>query len=218
VPDLESEEAQLAADDPLAASTRLASPGGTGGREADRASAGSAGPHPGPGIDWKDPLTGLPGPLAWDRLLQSEEARLERYRRPVTIVLGELDGLRRLTERFGPSPADRLLPAVGDAFRREARASDQVVRLSWSRFAALLPETDEIQAINYVERVRLACDRWLESGAVSLRLSLGWASPPPSGGIEVAFRMAEARMHENRRALPHDRASGHTVDERRGRT
>ena len=43
----------------------------------------------------------------------------------------------------------------------------------------LLPETDEVQAINYVERVRAECDRWLAAGAVSMRLAIGWASPAP---------------------------------------
>jgi len=34
----------------------------------------------------------------------------------------------------------------------------------------LLTETDEIAAINYVERIRRACDLWLESGAIAMRL------------------------------------------------
>ena len=44
-----------------------------------------------------------------------------------------------------------------------------------------MPETDEVLAINYVERVRHACDLWLESGAVSLRLAIGWASSTGDG-------------------------------------
>ncbi len=146
-----------------------------------------------------DPLTGLDGPLAWERSLRDEDARLARYRRPTTVVIGELDGLRRLTDRFGTEPAQRLLPAVGAAFRREARRSDRVARLGWACFAVLLPETDEVQAINYVERVRASCDRWLESGAIALRLSIGWASPSGSGGLEPAMRIAEQRMYAERR-------------------
>lgn len=146
-----------------------------------------------------DTLTGLDAPAGWARALELEAARLSRYHRPATIVVGELDGLDRLAATFGPGAAERLLPAVADSFRREARGADRVARIGAARFAVLLPETDEVQAINYVERVRAACDRWLEAGAVALRLSLGWASPPPSGDLDTAFRLAEQRLYAERR-------------------
>ncbi len=149
-----------------------------------------------------DPLTGLEGPLGWERRLREENDRLQRYRRPVTAVVAEIDGLHRLAERFGSEPPRRVIPAVADAFRREARASDRVARVAWARFAVLLPETDEVQAINYVERVRSACDRWLESGAVALRLSVGWASPNGTGDLATAARLAEERMQAERRSMP----------------
>jgi diguanylate cyclase (GGDEF)-like protein len=146
-----------------------------------------------------DPLTGLDTPLAWDKDLAEETARFVRYRRPICVVVAELDGLSRLMERFGPDPARRVLPAVGDALRRNARRSDRVAHVGNGRFLALLPETDEIQAINYIERVRAACDRWLESGAVALHLAIGWASPTAVGELSTALRTAEERMYQERR-------------------
>jgi hypothetical protein len=62
-----------------------------------------------------------------------------------------------------------------------------------------MPETDEIQAINYVERVRAECERWLEAGASAMRLSLGWASPSAVGELDTALRTAEERMYAERR-------------------
>ncbi len=40
-----------------------------------------------------------------------------------------------------------------------------------------MPETDEIQAINFAERIRAQCDRWLAAGAISTRVAIGWACP-----------------------------------------
>ena len=65
-------------------------------------------------------------------------------------------------------PPTGSLPALADTIRRLARSADHVARLGPGRFAVLLPETDEVAAINYVERVRRACDLWLESGAMAL--------------------------------------------------
>ena len=132
-----------------------------------------------------------------------EEARSGRYGRPVSVVIAELDGLDKLAELFGAEVADRLIPPVADALRRSARAADRVARLSHTRFGVLLVETDEIRAINYVERVRAACDRWLEASAIALRLSIGWASPATDGDLRSAVRIAEERMHrEQRRPAP----------------
>lgn len=156
----------------------------------------SEGPVPDPYVD---PLTGLDTALAWERELAEENARFVRYRRPVCVVVAELDGLPRLLDRFGPDPARRVLPAVGDALRRLARRTDRVAHAGDGRFYVLLPETDEIQAINYVERVRAACDRWLEAGAVALHLSMGWASPTAVGELPAALRTAEERMYDERR-------------------
>lgn len=150
-----------------------------------------------------DAATGLDGPLSWAMAITIEEARSGRYGRPVSVVIAELDGLERLSELFGADVADRLIPPVGDALRRSARAADRVARLSHTRFGVLLVETDEIRAINYVERVRSACDGWLEASAISLRLSIGWASPATDGDLRSAVRIAEDRMHrEQHRPAP----------------
>jgi len=64
-----------------------------------------------------------------------------------------------------------------------------------------MPETAEVEAINFVERVRQACDLWLESGAIALHLSMGWASPGPESSLAEAIASANERMYaEQRRA------------------
>ncbi len=143
------------------------------------------------------------GRLEWEHRLRDEESRLARYRRPVSVVLAELEGMERLLERFGPDAAERLALPVGKTLARQARSSDQVARISLSRFAILLPETDEVEAINYVERIRTECDRWLAAGAVSMRLAIGWASPAPGGDLHTATLIAEDRLNaDRRRAIP----------------
>jgi diguanylate cyclase (GGDEF)-like protein len=142
-----------------------------------------------------DRLTGLLGPTDWNRLVADEDVRHARYKRAATIVIIELDGFERLTTALGQLAADRVIVAVTDTIRRHARKSDRVARLGPSRFGVLLPETDEIAAINYVERVRQASDLWLESGAISLRLAIGWASPVVDTGVVSAQAQAIERMY-----------------------
>ena len=165
----------------------------------------SAGPRPAipvmtsldaaPPVVRTDPLTGLLVPGEWARLLTDEEARIHRYGRPATVVLMELDGLDRLAGSLGQDAADRVVRALGDALRRHARGADHVARLGPGRFGVLLPETGEVEAVNYVERVRQLCELWLESGAIALRLAIGWASPAHETGLDDAFATAQERMY-----------------------
>jgi diguanylate cyclase (GGDEF)-like protein len=145
-----------------------------------------------------DQETGLRGSIAWEEAVGLEEARRERYGHPATVVIAELDRLDALAQQLGRDNADRLIRPVAQALRANARAADVVARLGHARFGVLLPETDEVRAINYVERVRDACDGWLDAAAVSVRLSIGWASAPSGGSLADALRIAERRMYADR--------------------
>jgi diguanylate cyclase (GGDEF)-like protein len=145
-----------------------------------------------------DAVTGLDLPGAWARWLTEEDARVQRFHRPATIVLVELAGLERLADRLGDEAAGRLIPPIATTLRHDARATDHLARLGETRFAALLPETTEVQAIHYVERVRSACDVWLEAGAVALRLSIGWAEVSPTRHADLALLDAERRLFAER--------------------
>ena len=190
---------------------RSAADAGQRGRPGRPVSAGISTPRPmvplfaAPpyGQHQTDPQTGLDLGATWERWLVEEDARIKRYRRPATVVIVELDGLERLAERLGPGAADRLVPPVAATMRRHARLSDRVARLGRGRFGTILVETDEVQAINYVERVRAAADIWLEAGAVAVRLSIGWAEANASRGMEEAAHAAEERLNgERRRQAP----------------
>ena len=135
----------------------------------------------------------------WERRIREEGTRLSRYRRPITVVLIELDGFERLVSRLGADAADRLIPAIAETLTRNGRGTDHVARLGPSRFGVLMPETDEIQAINFAERVRAQCDRWLAAGAVSTRVAIGWACPTPSSDLAAAIRIADERLQVDRR-------------------
>lgn len=176
----------------------------TNGRTGDAAAVLDARPEPGTMDSWR----------TW---LAEETARTARYHRPSTVVVVELSGLDRLADRVGPAAAAKLVPPVVDTLRRHARASDRLARLGTTRFGLVLTETDEVQAINYVERIRSGCDLWLEAGAVALRLSIGWAEIQVDRPGDAAFREAEQRMFAERRRVE-SAAAAATTEARDGLT
>lgn len=184
----DSDDRPVAGSEPSADSWRRVVP------EDDMAGAGVT--HAGILID---PSTGLDSPRAWSRSLSDEMARIARYRRPASIVLVEVEGLERLVDRFGSEAAERLLPVISETLRKNARAADHVAALERGRYGILLTETDEIRAINFIERVRTACDAWLAAGAVTLRLAIGWADANAGRTLDDAIATAEERLHADRR-------------------
>lgn len=149
-------------------------------------------------LGWGDPLSGLEGPDFWRRLLVAELARSTRYHRPLTIVLLDVEGMDDLLEVWGPEVARHTLREAAQYLRRMARISDHCVRLGTTRFGIMLTETDEIAAINFVDRVREAGPRSLSRAVGQVRFTFGWASPRPGEAPEAVMRRAEVRMKADR--------------------
>jgi diguanylate cyclase (GGDEF)-like protein len=142
---------------------------------------------------WTDPLTGTDGPRLWDRVISTEVARVSRYHRPATVVLVDVAGLDDFARAWGTDVAERLFIQLARTMSVESRSSDHIARIDRTRFAILLTETDEIAAINFVERVRAACEAVLRAPDL-VRIGIGWASPAGSTDLRAAIDVAEARV------------------------
>ena len=142
---------------------------------------------------WSDPVTSADGPHYWDRLLSSERDRIRRYRRPATVVFIQLANLDVLGALWGEDVAAQSLVRVGRTIMRQTRSSDHAARIDVARFGVFLPETNEIAAINFVERVRAAIDASLGLMAETVHVAIGWASPS-DGNLDSALELAETRL------------------------
>lgn len=143
---------------------------------------------------WEDPLTGLDGPDFWQRVLVSEVARSHRYKRPLTVVVVELQDLDVLGAMWGDEVVRQAVREAAQCIRRTSRSSDYSCRLGPTRFGVVLTETDEIAAINFVERVREAAPKAMPKGFEGISFSFGWASPKPGESADRVVRRADARL------------------------
>lgn len=148
-------------------------------------------PEPG---DWADPFTGTAGPLLWERLVRKEAARIRRYRRTACVVLIELAGLEDVSAWLGRELAVELFARLSRAIAAEIRTSDDICRIAPDRFGILLVETDEVAAINFVDRIRPMLRKQIGSKDIGVRVRIGWASPPDGAGLTEAIAIAEKRL------------------------
>jgi len=142
-------------------------------------------------IDWYDESTRLPGPAFWQAVLVAESARCLRYRRPATLVLARVVGYAELIELWGTGVAAQAVIDVAGVLRAGCRASDHVARLGDDLVGLLLTETDEVAAINFLERVRERSDRVLGARAPGVRIAFGWAGPTRQRTLVESVTTAE---------------------------
>jgi diguanylate cyclase (GGDEF)-like protein len=145
-------------------------------------------------VGWDDAFTGLGGPDLWRRMLVGEVDRSIRYGRALTVVVIEAYGAERLAESAGIDTARTILREMGQVLLRASRGSDSCARVGPSRFGVVLVETDEIAAINFVERVREDLPRWLPRRSDVLRFGFGWASPRAGESADALVRRASTRL------------------------
>jgi diguanylate cyclase (GGDEF)-like protein len=157
-------------------------------------------PPPDAGGGWFDSETRLLGPQAWAVILGVEAARCKRYGRPATVVMVEVSGLEDLVTVWGTEVGTHAAARVGATLRSRVRKSDYAARVGSRRFVILLSETDEVAAVNFVERVRDACDEALRAVQSGARAWFGWADATPTRPLAAAADAALERIAADRKA------------------
>ena len=106
------------------------------------------------GLATTDPLTKLYNRRHFESAARAELARFQRYFRPLSILILDVDHFKAVNDRFGHAVGDIVLSAIADACRSIKRASDIAARIGGEEFAMLLPETNEEAARTFAERLR----------------------------------------------------------------
>ena len=130
-----------------------------------------------------DPKTGLFNARYFAATLAEELARAQRFERPLTLIMADLDLLREINNTYGHLAGDAVLKRIAETFRTQLRHYDVPARFGGEEFAILLPETPPEQALEIAERIRRAVaaatiDVETSSEPISATVSIGVSAYP----------------------------------------
>ncbi|MCP5266499.1 MAG: diguanylate cyclase [Burkholderiaceae bacterium] len=106
-----------------------------------------------------DPLTGAMNRAGFSEALRLEIKRAERHRRPLSVVMIDVDHFKAVNDTWGHAVGDDVLVAMVAGLQAQLRENDQVGRLGGEEFTLLLPETPLAGAIRVAERFRSSLER-----------------------------------------------------------
>lgn len=141
-----------------------------------------------------DPLTGLANYRKLVEILEAEIERSDRTGRAFSVLLLDLDGLKKINDKHGHLVGSQALCRLANILRVHCRVIDTAARYGGDEFALCLPETRAKAAYQIAGRI---CERLADDHEKPiLSASLGIAEYPQDGKtFQDLFRVADAALY-----------------------
>jgi diguanylate cyclase (GGDEF)-like protein len=147
-----------------------------------------------------DAKTGLANPAWWREVAEAEVARTRRAKRPLSVLILDIDHFKWVNDNYGHIAGDLVLAAVASTLRAATRPHQLVGRFGGEEFVVLLAELDIDGAAHVAERLRrqVAATRCRLDGhpPLSVTVSVGVAAAAgPDINLTFLLEQADAALY-----------------------
>lgn len=148
-------------------------------------------------ISYHDSLTGLYN----RRFFEEQFSKIDTDENlPISIIMGDVNGLKITNDAFGHEEGDRLLQKAGEAMQAACRSTDIVARWGGDEYVILLPNTSRTEAEQIIERIT-KIESSMKVGPINVSVSFGCGVKEKEGeSLLAVWKNAEDRMYA--RKLP----------------
>jgi diguanylate cyclase len=160
----------------------------------------------------KDALTGIWNRQALNEILDKEFVRWQRYQKPLSVILWDVDFFKRVNDNYGHAAGDKVLKTIANIFQKATRDADFIARYGGEEFMGIFPETrleDALILANKIrEKVELSKFHY-EDKRVFITASAGLATFRPGDTIDDVFKRADKALYRAKqggrnRCMPED--------------
>jgi diguanylate cyclase (GGDEF)-like protein len=150
-----------------------------------------------------DGLTGAHNKRYFLEFLERETARCARYKRPLSLLMFDIDHFKTINDTHGHLTGDYVLKEMARRLLARIRREELMARYGGEEFAAVLPETDHAGAMNFGEQLRaLVADEPFEyeGDTFKVTISVGVATTEGQDIDTAAFiKMADDNLYRAKR-------------------
>ncbi|WP_101758709.1 GGDEF domain-containing protein [Oceanicoccus sp. KOV_DT_Chl] len=147
----------------------------------------------------RDVLTQLPNREAYNQRLEQECERWQRYDRPLTMAVCDVDHFKRVNDTYGHLAGDKVLRIIAKTLRKRLRKTDFIARFGGEEFVVLMPETEQASALKVVEGVREAiasCPFHFKEKPVTITMSFGVSTFSGEDNGEAVFARCDKALYQ----------------------
>jgi diguanylate cyclase len=145
-----------------------------------------------------DPLTELPNREYYNERVSYEYHRWQRYNRPLTLAVFDIDHFKKINDTHGHQAGDRVLKVIGRSVAKRLREVDFFCRFGGEEFVALMPETSLDDAMPVLDTIRAAIANAsfnYKEQPISITLSVGVTEFKANDDVETAFARADGALY-----------------------
>ena len=146
----------------------------------------------------KDALTGIWNRQALNEDLGKEFVRWQRYQKPLSLVVWDIDFFKRVNDEYGHAAGDKVLKTIARIFMQATRDADFIARFGGEEFVGVFPETRLEDALILANKIRekVANSKFhYENKPVPITASAGLATFRPNDTIADVFKRADAALY-----------------------
>lgn len=147
-----------------------------------------------------DFLTGCANRRHFMAALETEILRTQRSRRPLSLILLDIDHFKRINDLHGHATGDEVLVRVGQIVSSRLRGTDTLARYGGEEFAVLAPETDLAGAVTVAEKCRLALQGLHFDAAGEVSASFGVATLGLNESEESLLKRVDIALYKAKAA------------------
>jgi diguanylate cyclase (GGDEF)-like protein len=137
-----------------------------------------------------DGLTGLNNHRHFQELLAREIERSRRYRRPLALLIMDIDHFKSFNDTYGHPVGDLVLKEISKCIQTSIRCNDIAARYGGEEFVVIIPETTEQGAKATAERIRTTIEQHIIISLdrqLRVTVSLGCSAFPENAPSQQAL-------------------------------
>lgn len=143
-----------------------------------------------------DRLTQVYNRMKFEEVMAREVDVLKRYKRPLSVIMLDIDKFKDINDRHGHAFGDYVLKVVSHIIKGQLRGIDYIVRWGGEEFIIIAPDTELQKAVALGERIRKAIDKHHFERSLNVTASFGVSQYRDADDVDSCIGRADEALYK----------------------